>query len=165
MITCRLRKGNFGKCRSPNLATTPVLSPGIARAAVWVGLGAIARSRGIGWRLGLAAINGVYYNRRVFRDPSGHDYRGALYNKDIRKTPRVRWRISSTCIFASCVGYFDRLHYGFYVTSSRLLSIVLIEGNEISQMWNSVGVQMRSLWLCAYEVCIRPYLYWLDVIF
>ena len=30
--------------RSPSLFSTPVLSPGIARAAVWVGLGAVARS-------------------------------------------------------------------------------------------------------------------------
>ena len=59
--------------RSPSLASTPVLSPGIARAAVWVGLGAVARSRGIGWRSGLAAVFGGYYNRYVFRDPFGHD--------------------------------------------------------------------------------------------
>ena len=57
--------------RSPSLAATPVLAPGIARAAVWVGLGAVARSRGIGWRSGLAAVFGVYYNRNVFRDPFG----------------------------------------------------------------------------------------------
>ena len=42
--------------RSPSLAATPVLSPGIARAAVWVGLGAVARSRGIGWRPGIAGV-------------------------------------------------------------------------------------------------------------
>ena len=55
--------------RSPSLAATPVLAPGIARAAVWVGLGAVARSRGIGWRSGLAAVFGVYYNRHVLREP------------------------------------------------------------------------------------------------
>ena len=33
-------------CRSPSLAATPVLSPGIARDAMWVGLGAVARSSG-----------------------------------------------------------------------------------------------------------------------
>ena len=35
----------------------------------------------------------------------------------------VRSRISSKLIFASCVGYFDRVYYGFYVTSSRLLDL------------------------------------------
>ena len=55
--------------RSAILVATPVLSLGIARAAVWVGLGAVARSRGIGWRTGLAAVLGVYYNRHDFRDP------------------------------------------------------------------------------------------------
>ena len=40
VITCRLRESNFENRRSPTLAATPVLSPGIARAAVWVGLGA-----------------------------------------------------------------------------------------------------------------------------
>ena len=54
--------------RSPSLAATPVFSPGIARAAVLVGLGAVARSRGIGWRSGLAAVFGAYYNRHAFRD-------------------------------------------------------------------------------------------------
>ena len=57
---------------------------------MWVGLGTVARSRGIGWRSGLVAVFGVYYNRHVFRDPFGHYYyyyyyyyyRGALYNKD-----------------------------------------------------------------------------------
>ena len=37
--------------------------------------------------------------------------------------------ISSKLIFASCVGYFDRASYGFYVTPSRML--VLIEGDKI----------------------------------
>ena len=72
--------------RSPSLAATPVISPGIARAAVWVGLGAVSRSRGIGWRSGLAAVFRVYYNRHVFKDLFGHYYyyRGAFYNKDFR---------------------------------------------------------------------------------
>ena len=48
----------------------------------------------------------------------------------------VRSRISSELIFASCVGYFDRAYDGFYVTSSRML--VLIEGDKIWQLWNSV---------------------------
>ena len=60
--------------RSPSLAATAVLSPGIARAGVWVGLGAVARPRGIGWRSGLAAVFVVYFNRHVFRDPFGHGY-------------------------------------------------------------------------------------------
>ena len=72
--------------RSPSLAATPVLSPGIARADVWAGLGAVALSRGIGWRSAVAAVLGVYYNRHDFKDPFGHHvayhyhYRGALYN-------------------------------------------------------------------------------------
>ena len=56
VITCSLRKGNFESRRSPNLVTTPVLSPGIARAAVWVGLGAVARCRGIGRRPAAAGV-------------------------------------------------------------------------------------------------------------
>ena len=54
VITCHLRESNFENRRSPSLAATPVLSPGIARAAVWVGLRAVARSRGIRWRPGAA---------------------------------------------------------------------------------------------------------------
>ena len=50
---------------------------------MWVGLGAVARYRGIGWRSGLADVFGVYYNRHVLKDPFGHYYyRGALYNRD-----------------------------------------------------------------------------------
>ena len=41
----------------------------------------------------------------------------------------MRSRISSKLIFASFVGYFARVSYGFYVTSSRML--VLIEGDRI----------------------------------
>ena len=59
----------------------------------------------------------------------------------------MRSRISSKLIFASCVGYFVRAYYGFYVTSSRML--VLIEGNKILQLWNSVSVQVYG---CGY-VC------------
>ena len=74
VITCRLREGNFENRRSPSLAATPVLSAAIARAAVWVGHGAVARSRRIGWRSGLAAVLGVYYNRHVFKKTFGLDY-------------------------------------------------------------------------------------------
>ena len=38
-------------------------------------------------------------------------------------------RIWSKLIFASCVGYFDRVNYGFYVTSSKML--VLVEEDKI----------------------------------
>ena len=41
----------------------------------------------------------------------------------------MRSRISSKLILASCVGYFDRAYYGFYVTSSRMF--VLIEEDKI----------------------------------
>ena len=56
--------------RSPSLAATPVLSPGIARAAVWVGLGAVARSRGIGWRPGIAGVEKTYFNSNQTKDPN-----------------------------------------------------------------------------------------------
>ena len=76
------------KHRSPGLAATPVLPPGSARTAGWVGLGAVAPSRGIGWRSGLAAVLGEYFNRHVLRDPCGHYYydRGALYSKGKENT-------------------------------------------------------------------------------
>ena len=73
--------------RSQSLAATPVLSPGIARAAVFVGLGTVARSWGIGWRSELAAVFGVYYNRHVFKDPFGNHVRFFRYNKYIFKEP------------------------------------------------------------------------------
>ena len=47
-----------------------------------------------------------------------------LYHK-MKKTSAVRSRISSKLIFASCVGYFDRAYYGFYVTPSGM--VILIE--------------------------------------
>ena len=56
--------------RSPSLAATPVLSPGIARAAVWVGLGAVARSRGIGSRPGIAGVEKLYFNSNQNKDPN-----------------------------------------------------------------------------------------------
>ena len=56
--------------RSPSLAATPVLSPGIARAAVWVGLGAVARSRGIGWRPGIVVVEKTYFNSNQNEDPN-----------------------------------------------------------------------------------------------
>ena len=37
----------------------------------------------------------------------------------------------------------------------------LFEGNKFWQLWNSVSVQIRSMRL---RICMRPYLYWLDVI-
>ena len=55
--------------RSPSLATTPVLSQGIARAAVWVGLGAVARSWGIGWRPGIAGVEKTYFNSIKLKIP------------------------------------------------------------------------------------------------
>ena len=55
--------------RSPSLAATPVLSPGIARAAVWVGLGAAARPRGIGWRPGIAGAEKTYFNTINLKTP------------------------------------------------------------------------------------------------
>ena len=51
-----------------------------------------------------------------------------------KKTSAVRSRISSKLTFASCVGYFDRAYYGFYVTPSRML--VLFEEDK-----NGYGTQ------------------------
>ena len=51
------------------------------------------------------------------------------FKNKMKKTSAVRSRISSKLISASCVGYFDRAYYGFYVTSSRML--VLTEGDKI----------------------------------
>ena len=48
----------------------------------------------------------------------------------------MRSRISSKLIIASCVGYFDRAYYRFYVTSWRMLAV--IEGNKILELWNSI---------------------------
>ena len=56
--------------RSPSLAATPVLSPGIARAAVWVGLGAVARSRGICWRPGIVGVEKTYFTSNQTKDPN-----------------------------------------------------------------------------------------------
>ena len=81
------------------------------------------------------------------------------YYEEIKRTSAVRSKISAKLIFSSCVGYSDRSYYGFYVTSSRML--VLIEGNKIRQLCNSVSVLIRIMWLW---ICMRPYLYWLDVI-
>ena len=55
---------------SPRLAATPVLSPGIARAAVRVGLGTVARSRGIGWRPGIAGVDKTHFNSNETKDPN-----------------------------------------------------------------------------------------------
>ena len=57
--------------RSPSSVSTPVPSPGIARAAVWVG---DLRGRAVsGDRVaGLGYVFGVWYNQRVFKDLLGH---------------------------------------------------------------------------------------------
>ena len=134
--------------RWPSLAATPVLSPGIARAAVWVGLGILARSREIGWRSGLAVIFGVYYNRHVCRDPFRHCYYYCTteehYVVRIKKTSAVRSRISSKLIFASCVGYLVTRTTGFMWPHQGCYLIVLIEGNKIWQLWNSVSVRTNT---------------------
>ena len=90
VITCRLRDGNFENWSLAEFGGDgPILSPGIARATVWVGLGAVARSRGIGWRSGLAAVFGVSYNRHVSRDAIGTSPTlcWVCYNKYIFKEP------------------------------------------------------------------------------
>ena len=92
-MTCRFRQSNFRKSSLDDFGcATPVLSPGIARAAVWVGLGAVAWSRGIGWRSGVAAVLGV--KTGMFKDPFGHHYyhyhyRAAVYNKRVSLHPSL----------------------------------------------------------------------------
>ena len=56
--------------RLPSFAATPVLSPGIARAAVRVGRGAVARSRGIGWRPGIVGVEKPYFNSNQPKNPN-----------------------------------------------------------------------------------------------
>ena len=56
--------------RSLSLVAMPVLPPGIARAAVWVGLGAVARSQGIGWRPGIAGVDKTHFNSNETKDPN-----------------------------------------------------------------------------------------------
>ena len=46
--------------RSPSLALAPVLSPATPRAAVWGGLGAVARPRTVAWSSGEPFQNGAY---------------------------------------------------------------------------------------------------------
>ena len=62
VIICYLREANFQNPRSPSSGATPVLSPGIARAAVWAGRGTVARPRGVGWRLGAAGVENLLFN-------------------------------------------------------------------------------------------------------
>ena len=69
VITCRLWEGNFEKSPLPEFGCDAVLSPGIARAAVWVGLGAVARSRGIGWRPGAPVLRKTYFNSIKLKIP------------------------------------------------------------------------------------------------
>ena len=46
--------------RSPSFGYDARSSPGIAKAVVWVGLGAVALSRGIGWWLQRASVRNSY---------------------------------------------------------------------------------------------------------
>ena len=59
---------------------------------------------------------------------------------------------TSNAIFASCVGYFERAYYGFYVTSSRMLSpywggqnLTTVELSECINMW--LWIRMRPFLL------------------
>ena len=61
-----------------------------------------------------------YRNRRPPQPESAyiHDTLAAtIIKKNKIKKSAVRSRISSKLILASCVGYFDRAYFGFYVTS------------------------------------------------
>ena len=73
--------------RSPSLAATPVLSPGIARAAVWVGLGAVARSQGVGWRPGSAGVEKPYFNSNQTKDPNDEN------DDDYTRSFCIRWYV------------------------------------------------------------------------
>ena len=67
IITCRLRESNFEKSSIAEFGC--VLLLGIARAAVWVGLGAVVRSRGIVWRPGAAGVEKTYFNSIKLKIP------------------------------------------------------------------------------------------------
>ena len=63
VISCCLREGNFEKSSlTAFVCDAPFLSPEIAMAAVWVGLRAFARSRGIGWRPGAVGVEKTYFS-------------------------------------------------------------------------------------------------------
>ena len=62
VIICYLREANFQNPRSPSSGATPVLSPGIARAAVLAGRGTVARPREVGWHLGAAGVENLHFN-------------------------------------------------------------------------------------------------------
>ena len=63
VITCRLRESNFEKSSFAKFGCDARPFAGDReRAAVWVGLGAVARSRGIGWRPGAAGVEKTYFN-------------------------------------------------------------------------------------------------------
>ena len=59
----------------------------------------------------------------------------------LEKTSAARSRISSELIFASCVGYFGRANYRFYM---NLTMLVLNEGGTISQLRNSTDAYICS---------------------
>ena len=69
VITCHVSESNYENHRSPSSTATPVLSPGIARAAVWVGRGAFVRSRGSGRRPGAAGVEKTYFNSIKLKIP------------------------------------------------------------------------------------------------
>ena len=56
MITCRLREDNFEKSSLADFGCDARSFAGDREAAVWVGLGAVARSWEIGWRPGAAGV-------------------------------------------------------------------------------------------------------------
>ena len=65
----------------------------------------------------------------------------------------MRSRISSKLVFASCVGYFDRAYYGFYVTSSRML---------VLEETNLTAVELSK---CTYKYEVCGYGYVCDLIY
>ena len=67
------------------MAATPVLLPGIARAAVRVGLGAVAQSRGIRWRRGIADVEKTYFNSNQTKDPND--------DNDVDDSFCIRWYV------------------------------------------------------------------------
>ena len=58
-----------------------------------------------------------------------HSEGGSSNYQKLKNVSYVTSRISSKLIFATFMGYFDRAYYGHYVTSSRML--VLVVGDKI----------------------------------
>ena len=69
MISCHVRESNFEKSSLAEFGCDARSFAGIARAAMWVRLGAVARTRGIGWRPAAAGVEKTYFNSIKLKIP------------------------------------------------------------------------------------------------